>query len=53
MNGGTKSRVSTISLGRLQCVRRDSLGPTVRKRRIKRRRIGKAVPGQTLRTSES
>jgi hypothetical protein len=35
MNGGTKKRLSTISLGRLQCVRRVSAGPTGR---IKRRR---------------
>jgi hypothetical protein len=27
MNGGTKSGVSTISLGRLQCVRWDFAGP--------------------------
>jgi hypothetical protein len=30
----TKSGVSTISLGRLQCIRRDSAGRTDRRRRI-------------------
>jgi hypothetical protein len=35
---GTKRGVSTISLGRLQCVRRDSAGPTERRRRKRRRR---------------
>jgi hypothetical protein len=38
MNGGTKAEVSTISLERLQCARRDSAGPTVRRRIIRRRR---------------
>jgi hypothetical protein len=33
MNGGTKAWFSTISLGRLQCVRQDSAGPTERRRR--------------------
>jgi hypothetical protein len=32
-NGGTKTGFSTISLGRLQCARRDSAGPTERRRR--------------------
>jgi hypothetical protein len=38
INGETKSGVSTISLGRLQCIRRYSAGPTDRKRRRRRRR---------------
>jgi hypothetical protein len=42
MNGEQKSGVSTISLGRLQCVRRDSVDPT--DRRIIRR---KKVPDTT------
>jgi hypothetical protein len=33
MNGGTKAGFSTISLERLQCARRDSAGPTKRRRR--------------------
>jgi hypothetical protein len=33
MNGEPKSGVSTISPGRLQCIRRDSAGPTDRRRR--------------------
>jgi hypothetical protein len=33
MSGGTKSGVSTISLERLHCVRRDSSGHTERRRR--------------------
>jgi hypothetical protein len=36
MNGGTKSGVSTISLGRLQCIRRDSAGPTDRQKKKKK-----------------
>jgi hypothetical protein len=36
MNGGTKAGFGTISLERLQCVRRDSVGPTERRRRRKR-----------------
>jgi hypothetical protein len=39
MNGGTKSRVSTISLEWLQCFRWDSTDPTDRRRR--RRRVGR------------
>jgi hypothetical protein len=35
MNVGTKRGDSTISLERLQCARRDSAGPTERKRRRK------------------
>jgi hypothetical protein len=35
MNGETKSGVNTISLGRLQCVRRDSAGPIDRRRSAK------------------
>jgi hypothetical protein len=38
MNGGTKTGLSTISLGRLQCVRRVSADPTERRRRWRRRR---------------
>jgi hypothetical protein len=38
MNGGTKTEFSTISLGRLQCARWDSAGPTERRRRRRRRR---------------
>jgi hypothetical protein len=38
MIGETKSGVSTISLGRLQCVRRDYVGPTDSRRRRKGRR---------------
>jgi hypothetical protein len=38
MNGGTKSGVSTIGLGRLQCIRRDSTGPTDRRSRRRKRR---------------
>jgi hypothetical protein len=34
MNGETKSGVSTISIERLRCARRDYAGPTQRKRRI-------------------
>jgi hypothetical protein len=37
MNGEQKSGVSTIRLGRLQCIRRDSAGPTDRRRRRRRR----------------
>jgi hypothetical protein len=33
MSGGTKTGLSTISLGRLQCVRRVSDGPKERRRR--------------------
>jgi hypothetical protein len=33
MNGETRAGFSTISLGRLQCVRRVSAGPTERRRR--------------------
>jgi hypothetical protein len=33
MRAGTKSGVSTIILERLQCARRDSAGPTERRRR--------------------
>jgi hypothetical protein len=33
MNGGTKTGFGTISLERLQCARRDSAGPTERRRR--------------------
>jgi hypothetical protein len=47
MNGETKSGVSTISLGRLQCIRRDSAGPTDRRRRRRRRRGG---GGRRIRT---
>jgi hypothetical protein len=36
MNGGTKSGVSTMSVERLQCVRRDFSGPTERRRRLRR-----------------
>jgi hypothetical protein len=32
MNGGTERGFSTISLGRLQYVRRDSAGPTEKKK---------------------
>jgi hypothetical protein len=40
MNGGTKSGVRTIILGRLQCIRRESAGPKERRRRRRiRRRI--------------
>jgi hypothetical protein len=38
MNGGTKRGVSTISLGRLQCIRRDSAGPTDRRRHKKKKK---------------
>jgi hypothetical protein len=42
--GGTKSGVSTISLGRLQCGRRDSAGTTDRRRR--RRKEGEEGGGE-------
>jgi hypothetical protein len=35
MNGGTKAGFSTVSLERLQCTRRDSAGPTERRRRTR------------------
>jgi hypothetical protein len=37
MNGGTKVGFSTISLGRLQCARRDSAGPEERRRKKEER----------------
>jgi hypothetical protein len=38
MNRGTKSGLITINLETLQCARRDSAGPTDRRRRSRRRR---------------
>jgi hypothetical protein len=38
MNGKPKSGFSTISLGRLQCFRRDSADPTDRRRRRRKRK---------------
>jgi hypothetical protein len=38
MNGGNKMGFGTISLERLQCARRDSVGPTEKRRRKRRRR---------------
>jgi hypothetical protein len=36
MNGGNKSGVSAISLEKLQCAKRNSASPTVRRRRVHR-----------------
>jgi hypothetical protein len=44
MNGGTKSGVSAISLERLQCVRRDSAGPTELKKKKKKKRRRRRRP---------
>jgi hypothetical protein len=38
MNGRTKAGLNTITLGRLQCTRLVSTGPTKRRRRIIKRR---------------
>jgi hypothetical protein len=38
INGGTKSGVSIISLGRLQCIRRDSAGPTDKKKKKRKKK---------------
>jgi hypothetical protein len=48
MNVGTKSGVCTISLGRLQCIRRDSTGPTDRQTEEEEEKEQNSAPNEEL-----